>query len=130
MIPRHLDPAWRGRFAGEAAAQRDSRARLYPGLIAAGRADRAKVEADWRAWVAIARWCAGEPIGFPIAWADMAAAAERAAAQGGRSAAERPGDPDLARRRAAVEEIARLVAAMQAFIDSINAALRRRAEAA
>jgi hypothetical protein len=124
MTPRFLDPAYRRHFAAEAAAQRDARARVYPEMIAAGRIGREEAEADWRAWVALALWCDGRRIGFDIAWAAIAAAAGRAIAQGERSAAARPDDAALARRREAVAEIARLAEDMHAFVAALNAALR------
>lgn len=129
-VPPFLSRQHRARHAEAARFERDERARLYPARVRDGKIPAADAEGDWLAWVAIARWCAGEPIGFDISFDAMDKAAARALQMGEGAAAKAPADRTRAARRDAVAAIHGLLNAHRAFIDDLNLRLRERAQQA
>lgn len=133
--PAFLSTAHRALYVAAAAHERDERARLYRAKAAKqGGEIEALAEADWQAWVAIARWCASEPhLGWEPNLAELEHAARLALQQCETVVARKPADAAAAHRRDQVAEILSTLQRSRAFVDGINAALRRqagRAEAA
>ncbi len=129
-LPSFLSNLHRAGYAEAARFERDERARIYRARAKGGEIE-ALAEADWQAWVAIARWCASERT---HAWepgiAELEHAARLALQQCDGIATQRPDDEAAAKRRDDVAEILSMLQRTREWIGSINAALRRRAGAA
>lgn len=137
MTLAYLTGAARARYAAAASFERDERERLYPPRVAEGKLTEEFAQTDWQAWVAIARWCAGERIGFELAdehgpdapRASNLALMEQAAALALQSAetalARRPADAAALKRRDNLAAIHSLLNKNRIFTDEFNANTRR-----
>jgi hypothetical protein len=128
MIPRHASLTARAELAPAAALERDERARIYPKRIAAGAIAAEAAHADRWAWTVIVEWLEGATspmLGRDVGWPDLEVAAARALRAGEAAAAKAPQDPATGQRRDTLAEIHAMVAAHRAFLDAVNAALRR-----
>jgi hypothetical protein len=120
MIPRRLAPA--------AARERDLWTRHRDRMVASGQATAAEADAAIAAWSVLAELIAKRSCETDLTWADLAAVTARALERREADAAAKPGNPRAAERRDLVAAIHRGVSRQRAFIDDLNAALRRRAE--
>jgi hypothetical protein len=120
IVPRHL--------ARAAAFELQSREKHYPAMVAGQSLSAEEAQADWRAWRAIARFTAGEPIGDDISWAELEHATSNALIRREQACQAKPDNRGLAERRDLVAAIHQAISHNRAWIDDLNAALRRRAE--
>ena len=115
--PPHLAPA--------AAFERETREKRL-GAVPLDRELPEGALDDLGAWTVIEDWLHGRRRRYPVTFADMEAAAEKAATHLARICSEQPGAETMKTRHARVRELLLELRSARAFVDRLNADLRMR----